>query len=415
MAFLVRFQKNWQARIKMNHLVFSVSELNNYVKACLEKEPVLRNVCVIGEISNYKLYPSGHHYFSLKDSEGTLSCVMFKGQAFSLRFRPENGITVMASGYVSVYPRDGKYQLIVSAMMPNGAGNLQLAFEQLKAKLDAEGLFETGKKRVLPLFPERIAVITSPVGAAIQDVIRILGKRWPMANVLIVPVRVQGSEAPGEICRAIAYVNKFQLADVVITGRGGGTLEDLWAFNEETVARAIFESEIPIISAVGHEPDVTISDYVADRRASTPSNAAEVCVPDVSEIRKMLAAYLRQIISEAENRIIRKKRELSVLEASKVLKSPLTSLNMRRMDLDLLRSELSSTAEKIVKEKRSLLVAHSSSLDEMSPLKVLGRGYSIAFSDKGERIQSISELKQGQKFRLRLSDGTVRCTADIVE
>ena len=399
----------------MNHLVFSVSELNNYVKACLEKEPVLRNVSVIGEISNYKLYPSGHHYFSLKDSEGTLSCVMFKGQAFSLRFRPENGITVMASGYVSVYPRDGKYQLIVSAMMPNGAGNLQLAFEQLKAKLDAEGLFETGKKRSLPLFPERIAVITSPVGAAIQDVIRILGKRWPMANVLIVPVRVQGSEAPGEICRAIAYVNKFQLADVVITGRGGGTLEDLWAFNEETVARAIFESEIPIISAVGHEPDVTISDYVADRRASTPSNAAEVCVPDVSEIRKMLAAYLRQIISEAENRIIRKKRELSVLEASKVLKSPLTSLNMRRMDLDLLRLELSSTAEKIVKEKRSLLVAHSSSLDEMSPLKVLERGYSIAFSDKGERIQSISELKQGQKFRLRLSDGTVRCTADIVE
>ena len=225
----------------MERPVFSVSELNNYVRASLEENPLLQNVCVMGEISNYKLYPSGHHYFSLKDADSSVSCVLFKGQAFSLRFRPENGLTVLASGRVSVYPRDGKYQLIVNAMMPAGSGDLQLAFEQLKARLDREGLFDPEHKKSLPVFPEKIAVITSPVGAAVQDVIRILGKRWPSAEVLVVPVRVQGAEAPGEICRAIRYVNRFQLADVIITGRGGGSAEDLWAFNDELVARSIYD------------------------------------------------------------------------------------------------------------------------------------------------------------------------------
>ena len=269
----------------MEKEVYTVSRLNNLLKDCIESEPVFSNICVIGEISNYKLYPSGHHYFSLKDSESTLSCVLFKGNARMLRFRPENGMQVLAVGRVSFYPRDGKVQFYVNAMMPSGAGDLQAAFEQLKAKLDAEGLFSQYHKKPLPVFPERIALVTSPAGAAVRDMIRILGVRWPSAEILIVPVRVQGAEAAGEICSAIRLVNEHSLADLIITGRGGGSAEDLWAFNDETLARTIFASRIPVISAVGHEPDVTIADFVADARASTPSNAAEIAVPDRAEVR----------------------------------------------------------------------------------------------------------------------------------
>ena len=258
----------------MNQETLTVSELNQIIKTLIDEEPILGKVCVRGELSNYKIYPSGHHYFTLKDAESSLRCVMFKSSASKLRFRPESGMGVTAFGRISVFPRDGAYQLYCTDLIPEGTGDLQIAYEQLKAKLAAEGLFDPAHKKPLPQFPEKIAIITSSAGAAVHDMIRILGTRWSMTKVILLPVRVQGVEAPPEIVGAIRYANRHKVADLIITGRGGGSIEDLWAFNDERVARAIYESDLPVISAVGHEPDVTIADYVADVRASTPSNAA---------------------------------------------------------------------------------------------------------------------------------------------
>ncbi|MBR0280324.1 MAG: exodeoxyribonuclease VII large subunit, partial [Oscillibacter sp.] len=272
----------------MERTIYSVSEVNRLIKYLLDKEPTLQRLLVRGELSNYKVYPSGHHYFTLKDAEGALRCVMFAGAASKLRFRPENGMKVVLSGRVSVFPRDGAYQLYCETLTPEGAGELAIAFEQLKVKLYAEGLFDPAHKKPLPRFPERIAIVTSSAGAAVHDMIRILRRRYPLAKVILLPVRVQGAEAPPEIVGAIRYANRWNVADVLITGRCGGSMEDLWAFNDERVARAIYESRIPVISAVGHEPDVTISDFVADARASTPSNAAEIAVPDTLHLRGWL-------------------------------------------------------------------------------------------------------------------------------
>ncbi len=272
----------------MDQHVFGVAEVNQLVKQLLDGEPMLQNIYVRGELSNYKMYPSGHHYFTLKDADGALRCVMFRGQASRLRFRPENGMQVIARGRITVFPRDGAYQLYCDALTPEGAGDLAVAFEQLKAKLHAEGLFDPAHKKPLPRYPQRIAVVTSAAGAAVHDMIRILRRRYPIAKVILLPVRVQGAEAPPEIAGAIRYADRWKIGDVIITGRGGGSMEDLWAFNDERVARAIYDCETPIISAVGHEPDVTISDFVADARASTPSNAAEIAVPDQVELLRWL-------------------------------------------------------------------------------------------------------------------------------
>ena len=268
----------------MNDNVWSVSELTRQIKDLLDGESSLQHIYVRGELSNYKIYPSGHHYFTIKDEEATLKAVMFRREASRLRFRPESGMKVIALGWITVYPRDGVYQLYATELVPDGVGDLHAAFEQLKAKLAEEGLFDRGHKKPLPPYPERIAVITSSAGAAVRDVIRVATKRYPVAKLIVMPVRVQGAEAPPEIVSAIRYANRWKVADLIITGRGGGSIEDLWAFNDERVARAIYESEIPIISAVGHEPDVTIADYVADLRAATPSNGAELAVPDQSEL-----------------------------------------------------------------------------------------------------------------------------------
>ena len=292
----------------MDNYIFSVTALNNYIKELMDSDPGLAAVTVRGEISNYKAYPSGHHYFSLKDESGALKCVMFKGNAIHLRFRPQNGMRVVAMGRVSVFPRDGAYQLYVTAMMPDGVGDLHMAFEQLKEKLQGEGLFAQEHKKPLPVYPEKIALITSPVGAAVRDMIRILGARWPMAEVCVLPVRVQGAEAAGEIARAIAYANACQVADLLIVGRGGGSMEDLWCFNEEIVARAIYASELPVISAVGHEPDVTISDLVADVRAATPSNAAELAVADQNDVYAWVQE-LSQRLGQQMARELRRERE----------------------------------------------------------------------------------------------------------
>ena len=329
----------------MEQHVYQVSEVNLLIKGVLDSVPQLGNIYVRGEISNYKLYPSGHHYFTLKDPEGAIRCVMFRGQALRLRFRPENGMKVIALGRISVYPRDGAYQLYCDALSPDGVGDLHLAFEQLKDKLWREGLFDEGHKKPLPRYPETIAVITSPAGAAVHDMIRILRRRWPAAKVKLLPVRVQGTEAPAEIVGAIRYACRHHVADLIITGRGGGSIEDLWAFNDERVARAIYDADIPIISAVGHEPDVTIADFVADARAATPSHAAEMAAPDQAELLQRLGS-LQSRLAQAEGRRLSLLRErLEALAAKRVLRDPMVPIQDKALRLDRAQRDLLHAAQ----------------------------------------------------------------------
>lgn len=399
----------------MENTTLTVTQLNNRIKGLIDMDPALADVCVRGELSNYKIYPSGHHYFTLKDSESSIRCVMFKSSASKLRFRPESGMGVTAFGRVSVYPRDGAYQLYCSGLMPEGTGDLQVAFEQLKKKLDEEGLFDRTHKKPLPRYPERIAIITSSAGAAVHDIIRILGHRWPLTKVLLLPVRVQGTEAPPEIVGAIRYANEFKVADVIITGRGGGSIEDLWAFNDERVARAIYASEIPVISAVGHEPDVTISDYVADVRASTPSNAAELAVPDINEFTEGLDSYEIRSRQAMAKRLAALRTKLDSISGKRVMQEPAASVDNRRIELDRSRDRLLSAQEHILSEKKHEFVRLTAALDAMSPLKVLSRGYSITTGSGGKNIKSVNEIHAGDKLTVRLADGTAGCTVDNVE
>lgn len=399
----------------MEQQALTVTELNNRIKELFELDPLLANVCVKGELSNYKIYPSGHHYFTLKDSESSLRCVMFRGSAAKLRFRPESGMSVTVYGRVSVYPRDGAYQLYCSSLLPEGTGDLQVAFEQLKAKLDQEGLFERAHKKPLPQFPGRIAIITSSAGAAVHDMIRILGHRWPMAKVLLLPVRVQGTEAPPEIAGAIRYANEFKVADVIITGRGGGSIEDLWAFNDERVARAIYASDIPVISAVGHEPDVTISDYVADARASTPSNAAEIAVPDRHEMGETLRGYEIRAGQAMEKKLGSLSEKLEALRAKRVLTDPAAQLDNRRIELDHARDRLIAAQERGVAVKKQSFVRLAAALDAMSPLRVLSRGYSIAQKPDGSAVRSVDELKEGDAVSVCFADGRAGCRVETTE
>ena len=394
---------------------FTVSELNAAVKAVLESDPCFLDLSVRGELSNYKIYPSGHHYFTLKDQESSLRCVMFRTSAQKLRFRPENGMKVTLSGSLKVYPRDGNYQLYCSAILPEGTGDLQVAFEQLKQKLYLEGLFDPSNKKPLPLFPERIALITSSAGAAVHDMIRIFGKRWPMAKLILLPVRVQGAEAPAEIAGAISYANEFNVADLIITGRGGGSLEDLWAFNDERVARAIYHSVIPVISAVGHEPDVTISDYVADRRASTPSNAAEISVPDVRAVRDELHGLERKLFTPISSMLNGYHQKLEVYRHKRVLTDAGSYVDLRSLELDRIRERFLAALERNLNQKRSTLVRHASALDAMSPLKVLSRGYLIGTVEDGSVLRSVHQAYIGQDIRLRFSDGSAECRINHLE
>ena len=393
----------------MENTVFSVSELNQMVKELLDHFPLLNHVYVRGEISNYKLYPSGHHYFTLKDAEGALRCVLFRGNAASLRFRPENGKKVVALGRVSVFPRDGAYQLYVSELIADGAGDLNAAFEALKAKLEAEGLFDSACKKPLPVYPERIAVITSPAGAAVHDMIRILRTRYPLAKVLLLPVRVQGAEAPAEIAGALRYANRWKIADVIITGRGGGSLEDLWAFNDERVARAIFASEIPVISAVGHEPDVTISDYVADVRCSTPSNAAERAVPDMRELLQSFSEDESRMRASLLKTVMRRRERLGELASRRVMRTADGFLQDKRQSLDLLQAELLHAAEKNIANARERYVCKAASLDALSPLKVLGRGFGIVRKGDGTLLRDAENVAVGDTVDVTLARGGLCC------
>lgn len=414
--------------------ILTPSQVGQYLKGLMDRDRLLSGLMVRGELSNYKMYPSGHHYFTLKDGEGALRCVMFRGDAQSLRFRPQNGMQVIAAGRITVFPRDGQYQLYCVRLTPEGIGDLALAFEQLKKKLAQEGLFDPGHKKAIPAFPKTIALITSPAGAAVRDMIRILEARWPLTAVKVIPVRVQGAEAPQEIAAAIRWANRQSVADLLITGRGGGSMEDLWAFNEEVVARAIYDSDIPVISAVGHEPDITIADFVSDLRASTPSNAAELAVPDQNEIYSALLTDKERLESAVSARLTCYRQALDRLAESRPIRAPDSYFREKRLLLDYqssrmahgLRRTASQWRERIVRlsaalpgvglhtvtERRERLNTLAAALDAMSPLKVLGRGYSIAQRKDGTVLSSVEDVIPGDAFRLRLSDGKLECRAE---
>ncbi|WP_417044307.1 exodeoxyribonuclease VII large subunit, partial [Dysosmobacter sp.] len=386
--------------------------VNQLIKHMLDGEPMLQGILVRGELSNYKIYPSGHHYFTLKDADGALRCVMFRGQASRLRFRPENGMKVIASGRITVFPRDGAYQLYCDSLTPEGVGDLAVAFEQLKARLYAEGLFDPAHKKPLPRYPQTIAIVTSPAGAAVHDMIRILRRRFPIAKVVLLGVRVQGAEAPPEIAGAIRYANKWRVGDVIITGRGGGSMEDLWAFNDERVARAIYACETPIISAVGHEPDVTISDFVADARASTPSNAAEIAVPDQGELLRWLQGARQRMAQAESGRLAAERQRLNALASKRVLRDQTAYVQDKRMELVHLQQRLGDLSAALLARKRQRFGALAASLDAMSPLKVLGRGYAVARNEEGRILRSWRDVSPGDRVNVTLGEGGFTAAVD---
>lgn len=399
----------------MPQQVLSITQINEYIRSMMEGDNLLAGVAVRGEISNYKMYPSGHHYFTLKDEGAALKCVMFKGNAMRLRFRPENGMKVIAMGKVSVYPRDGAYQLYCTAMAVDGVGDLHAAFEQLKAKLNAQGLFDPAHKKPIPKYPGTIGIITSAAGAAVHDMLRILRKRYPLTQVRLLPVRVQGAEAPGEIAAAIRYANHHALADLLIVGRGGGSIEDLWAFNDERVAYAIYESHIPVISAVGHEPDVTISDYVADLRAATPSNAAELAVQDQDSLRQTLDTISSALATALSRHLKSARQHLKVLSSSNCLQSPMAYLDQRQEALLAITNRMAAAQVKYIGVKRQRYVALTAKLDAMSPLKVLSRGYAMTQAKDGTLLRTIKQVKAGDEISVCLSDGSVKATVSQVK
>ena len=391
----------------MSQQILSITQINEYIRTMMDGDRLLCGVAVRGEISNYKVYPSGHHYFTLKDDGAALKCVMFRGNAMKLRFRPDNGMQVVAMGKITVYPRDGAYQLYCTGLILDGVGDLYAAFEQLKTKLAAEGLFDPAHKKPIPQFPQTIGIVTSSAGAAVHDMLRILNKRFPLTKVRLLPVRVQGAEAPDEIASAIGYANHHKLADLLIVGRGGGSIEDLWAFNDERVAYAIYRSEIPVISAVGHEPDVTISDFVADLRAATPSNAAELAVPDQDALRQVLDTMSTAMETALKRQLNTSQQRLKMLSESPALQSPQGYLEQRSKSVELLKSRLSAAQSTILNRHNQQYLTLTAKLDALSPLKVLTRGYAMVQDASGDVIRSVKQTAVGDTVEITLRDGNV--------
>lgn len=391
----------------MAQQVLSITQINEYIRTMMDQDALLTGLAVRGEISNYKVYPSGHHYFTLKDEGSALKCVMFRTSAVRLKFKPENGMKVIATGRITVYPRDGAYQLYCTAMAMDGIGDLYAAFEQLKKKLSAQGLFDESHKQPIPKYPGIIGIVTSSAGAAIHDMLRILRKRYPLTKVRLFPVRVQGVEAPGEIAAAIHYANRYKLTDLLIVGRGGGSIEDLWAFNDEVVAHAIYNSKIPVISAVGHEPDVTIADYVADLRAATPSNAAELAVPDQDALRQNMDTMLVSMTTALHRQLKASKRHLDTLAASPALRSPETYLLQRRKTVSHLQERLLSLQQHQLDKYRQIFLANTAKLDAMSPLKVLTRGYAMVRNQDREVVRSVKQVSPGDYVYIMVNDGNI--------
>lgn len=388
--------------------IFTVTGLNTYVKDYLEQNQSLHGVYVQGEISNYKKYPSGHHYFSLKDNSSTVRCVMYSFNAQRLRFLPDNGMKVTVLGSVSLYPRDGAFQLYATDIIQEGVGQLQLAFEKLKKQLSSEGLFDVSHKKNIPAFPSKIGVVTSGSGAAVRDIVKILRSRWPLSAVFIVPVKVQGVGSAEEIASAIDFLNHDGSCDLIITGRGGGSIEDLWAFNEEIVAKAIYRSSIPVISAVGHEPDVTISDYVADVRASTPSNAAELAVRNMSDIRQSLSKMSDKLDYLLDKKLTSARGKLQQLAARECLSAPENRIQRERQQLDYYSDKLRNAVQVKLDFARKRLAVREASLLVLNPLNTLNRGYSLVLKN-GTVIRSKQLLLSGDEVSLILADGNVDC------
>ena len=393
-------------RERDNADVFSVSDLNNYIKNIFENNRTLSAVTVRGEISNFVCHRSGHLYFSLKDADGQIRAVMFRSKAASLRFMPESGMKVILHGSVTVYPRDGSYQIYVSSMQPDGIGALYLAYEQLKARLAAEGLFDEEHKLPIPRIPRRIGVITSPTGAAVRDIINVTGRRFPGAEVYLYPALVQGEGAEPSLVKALDYLDKSRLCDVIIIGRGGGSIEDLWAFNGETLARRIYEATTPIISAVGHETDFTICDFVADMRAPTPSAAAEIAVPDKRELLMRLDSFHERVATALVTRLERAKEKLSHLTALADVSRMDSIVSSKREQIASLTEKSRLLINSHLEKTRNKLAACTGKADALSPLSILSRGYSIAEKD-GRVLSSTEELKVGEKIGIILSDGRV--------
>lgn len=386
--------------------VYSINELNNYVKNVLDSDANLRQILVSGEVSNFKAHYSGHMYMTLKDETSSVKAVMFAGNASKLRFSVENGMKVLVLGTVSLYPRDGSYQLYISSMQPDGIGALSIAFEQLKEKLSKEGLFDASHKKKLPSFPDKIGVVTSATGAAIQDIFNVLSRRYPVAEVVVRPAQVQGDGAAEDIAKAIEEFNAFNGADVLIVGRGGGSIEDLWAFNEEVVARAVYNSKIPVISAVGHETDYTICDFVADLRAPTPSAAAEIAVPDITELTADLLKIKQQMIISVKNKFNEERTRLLAIEKSGALKDPLSKLNENKRNLLYFSEKINDLTQAYIDRQKLHFSSLAGKLDTLSPLGVIARGYAIV--SKGEDVLTkAKDFNIGDTVNIKLSDGNV--------
>lgn len=392
--------------------VHSVSDVTNYIKRMFQRESVLTHISVRGELSNFKCYASGHCYFTLKDAASCIKGVMFRSRAQYLRFRPENGMQVVVTGNISVYERDGVYQLYADRMMPEGAGDLALAFEQLKAKLSAEGLFDASHKQPLPKFPKRIGIVTSISGAVLRDIYHVSKRRWPSVQLVLKPVLVQGEEAAGQIAEAIAFFNEKYPVDVLIVGRGGGSMEDLWAFNEEPVVRAIYASKIPVISAVGHETDFTLADFASDQRAATPSQAAELAVPDRQDYLRYVGSLKARLQQEMQRALTEKRLRLDACLHSTAMKNPQLLLADRAQRLDQLRTRLDSLTKSQLQDRKHQLAIVLQKLDLLNPVHILRQGYGIV-EKQGEAVSSIKEIKAGDLLDITLKDG--RCRARVEE
>lgn len=385
--------------------IFSVSEITKYIKQLFECDSKVANLLVRGEISNFKRHFSGHCYFTLKDSNATIKAIMFKSRAQVLKFEPKDGMKVIAGGQITVFERDGQYQLYAQQLVPDGIGELSLAFTQLKEKLEAEGLFADECKKKLPLLPETVGIITSATGAVLRDIVTVSKRRHPAVALILYPVLVQGPEAPMQIVHAIEVFNKLSNVDVIIVGRGGGSIEDLWSFNDERVVRAISASVIPIVSAVGHQTDYTLTDFVADRRAATPSQAAEIVVPDVRELIKYVTTLKHMLLNNVHNLLKNKRLQVEQAATSRVLQYPYEFLTKRQQLLDSCMERLDKSAKQIIMVKQHQFKITAEKLAMLSPLAVLARGYSIVRDDKGQLVNDVSIMQPGQQLEIVLNKG----------
>lgn len=386
--------------------IATVSQINGYIKKILDNNAILNNIWIKGEISNFKAHYSGHLYITLKDENSVLKAVMFRSAARTLKFTPQDGMKVLARGRLSAYEAGGVYQLYVEEMIPDGVGSLHIAFEQLKRKLEAEGLFSPEHKKPIKRYPEKIGVITAPTGAAVRDIINVITRRFPHTHIILYPAAVQGADAAPSIVKGLKYFNERMPVDTIIAGRGGGSIEDLWAFNEEIVARAIFESQIPVISAVGHETDFTIADFVADLRAPTPSAAAEMAVPSQIEISGNIGAHKMRIIQDLRFQVALRQDRLDSLD----VKNPVKIIADHRLTIDKCLKYISGALKVTVMEKRKEFAELCAALDALSPLSVMSRGYAIPLDDEKKVIKSAEDMTSGREFNLKMNDGEVRCT-----